>query len=196
MKRILNVISTALLLVILIAPTQARALTNPFVGDGTEVPPVQYLRMGITIQPLPMYENMAGRIASVAAELQSSKDKSVFFAFPAVSGRRFVKEANFYIMTRTGSYSGNVTMKLEVYDFAGNLQHVVSAGSVNLQTAAPQTWTRLELSSVIADHLIEPGEFLAFQFALDGAPGGNLDVRPVFEVTVGPISIYLPLVKR
>jgi len=196
MKRILNVISTALLLVILIAPTQARALTNPFVGDGTEVPPVQYLRMGITIQPLPMYENMAGRIASVAAELQSNKDKSVFFAFPAVSGRRFVKEANFYIMTRTGSYSGNVTMKLEVYDFAGNLQHVVSAGSVNLQTAAPQTWTRLELSSAIADHLIEPGEFLAFQFALDGAPGGNLDVRPVFEVTVGPISIYLPLVKR
>ena len=196
MKRILNVISTALLLVILIAPTQARALTNPFVGDGTEVPPVQYLRMGITIQPLPMYENMAGRIASVAAELQSNKDKSVFFAFPAVSGRRFVKEANFYIMIRTGSYSGNVTMKLEVYDFAGNLQHVVSAGSVNLQTAAPQTWTRLELSSAIADHLIEPGEFLAFQFALDGAPGGNLDVRPVFEVTVGPISIYLPLVKR
>jgi len=196
MKRILNVISTALLLVILIAPTQARALTNPFAGDGTEVPPVQYLRMGITIQPLPMYENMAGRIASVAAELQSNKDKSVFFAFPAVSGRRFVKEANFYIMTRTGSYSGNVTMKLEVYDFAGNLQHVVSAGSVNLQTAAPQTWTRLELSSAIADHLIEPGEFLAFQFALDGAPGGNLDVRPVFEVTVGPISIYLPLVKR
>lgn len=162
MKRIPSIISTALLLAIFIAPLQTQALSIPMAINGTEVPPVQYWRMGITIQPLPVYGNMAGRVASVAAEMQSNKDTSVFFTFPAVSGRRFVKEAGFYIINRTGSYSGIVTMKLEVYDYAGNLQHVVSASSVNLQTVTPQVWTRLALSSALNDRLIEPGEFLAF----------------------------------
>jgi hypothetical protein len=196
MKRIMGILSIALLLATFITPRQTQAWSIPSATNNTKSPPVQYLRMGITIHSYPGYGNLAGRLASVSSTMQSNKDAHVFFAFPAVSGQRMVKEAKFYIINRTGSYSGTATMKLEIYDYAGTLQHVVSASSVNLQTVTMQSWTRLMLSSAITDRLIAPGEFLAFHFALDGAPGGDMDVRPVFEVTVGAISLYMPIVNR
>ena len=104
--------------------------------------------------------------------------------------------ASFYILNRTGDYAGAVAMTLETYNYTGNLQHVVSAGSVDLQAATPLVWTKLALSEAGADRLIEPGEFLAFHFASSGVLAGSLDVRPVFEVAVGPLQIYLPLIQR
>jgi hypothetical protein len=198
MKRILIISTSAMLL---LAVVQARALPLTLAPTRAGVPPTQYWRMGFTAEPLPVYTSVAGRVASVAAEVQSARDTNVFFAFPAVSTERAVHSASFYILSRSGGYGGSVTMTLEIYDYAGNLQHVVSAGSIDLQTAAPHTWTSLALSSTAADCLVEPGEFLAFHFALSGAPEGDLDVRPVFEVTVepltgGPLQLYLPLVAR
>jgi hypothetical protein len=75
-------------------------------------------------------------------------------------------------------------------------------------------WITLALDASPANLTITPGEHLVAHFALAGASAGNLDVRPVFEVTVtsdpGATStptptttiiparwtLYLPLVKR
>ena len=190
----LAMISAALLLTSFVTPEKAQALPVSRAPNGAGPPHVQYWRMGFTIQPSPVYAALSGRVASVAAEMQSDKGANVYFVFPSVSGRRFVREASFYILNRTGSYGGSAAMTLEVYDYTGALQHVVSASSVDLQTAPVNTWTKVALSGTVADCLVEPGEFLAFHFALSGAPGGDLDLRPVFDVAVGPLQIYLPLV--
>ena len=190
----LVMIFAALLLTSFISPEKAQALPVSRAPKGAGVPPVQYWRVGFTVQPSPVYGALAGRVASLAAEMQSSKSANFYFAFPSVSSPRFVREASFYILNRTGSYGGSASMRLEVYDYAGALQHVVSASSVDLQTTPVNTWTKLALSGTLADCLVKEGEFLAFHFALDGATGGDLDLRPVFEVAVGPLQIYLPLV--
>jgi hypothetical protein len=196
MKRILIIsISAALLLGGWVAAVQVRALPATAIAAGVGVPPVQYWRTGFTVKPLPVYAGVTGRAVSAAAEVQSARDTDVFFVFPAVSSRRAVHGASFYILNRTGDYAGTIAMTLETYNYAGNLQHVVSAGSVDLQAATPLVWTRLALSDTGADRLVEPGEFLAFHFASSGAPAGSLDVRPVFEVAVGPLQIYLPLIR-
>lgn len=196
MKRIVIIsISAALLLAGWVAAVQVRAFPLTVVTAGAGVPPVQYWRTGFTVKPLPVYAGVTGRAVGAAAEVQSARDTDVFFVFPAVSSRRAVHSASFYILNRTGDYAGTVTMTLETYNYAGNLQHVVSAGGVDLQAATPLVWTRLALSDASADRLIEPGEFLAFHFASSGAPAGSLDVRPVFEVAAGPLQLYLPLIQ-
>jgi hypothetical protein len=175
-------------------PAQAGPATSALAVSN--VPPVQFWRTGFAQLPNALYATTAGRTVSIAAEMRSNRETQVFFVFPAVAGRRFVNDANFILIDRSGVYSGLATMRLEIYDYAGILQHVVSADSVDLQTAPLHVWTKLALSSAVGDRLLEPGEFLAFRFALDGASSGNLDVHPAFEVTVGPLQIFLPLVRR
>ena len=133
MKRILIIsISAALLLAGWVAAVQVRALPQTAVAAGVGVPPAQYWRTGFTVKPLPVYAGVTGRAVSAAAEVQSARDTDVFFVFPVVSSRRAVHGASFYILDRTGDYTGAVAMTLETYNYAGNLQHVVSNGSVDL----------------------------------------------------------------
>ena len=193
MKRLLIISSAFTLLFGLSPAVQAHPLPST-AAIGSAVPPEQYLRTGFTIKPLPVYASLAGRAASVTAEVQSAYDTQVFFVFSAPAGRRSIHRVSFYILKRTGDYTGDITMTLAVYDYAGNLQHLVSTASVGLKTAAAQVWTALPLSSNVADRLIEPGEFLAVHFALSEVPGGNLDVRPVFEVAQGPIQLFRPVI--
>lgn len=196
MKRNLSIVFTALILTLFIAPIPSKALTAPVEVNGSYILPTQYLRMGVTILTSPNYGNSSGRVTSISSVMQSDKFTDVYFAFPAVSGQRYVKDANFYILDRNGAYSGAVTMKLAIYDFAGSLKHVVSASIVDLQTTASQVWTKMIISKVTDDCLLEPGEFLAFHISLDGAPSGDFDVRPVFEVSTGPLTTYLPILER
>jgi hypothetical protein len=198
MKKIVTITWAVLLFAVSISPGQALAgRVASSAGAGGD-PPLQYWRMGFTLQPSPTIGSLTGRVVSVAAEMQSSKSQYTYFAFPATAIQRVVQAARFNILTRSGAYSGAASLYLAVFTYPGVMVHTVSYTSVPVQTAALNTWTNLVLTGNIANRLIEPGEFLAFCFALDGAPGGNLDVRPVFEVAVAPLSLqmYLPIVRR
>lgn len=109
---------------------------------------------------------------------------NLYWAFPAAASENSVRSANFYITDRSGSYTGDATITLEVLDCDGNLQHTVSASSIDMETSPANAWTSLTLSGDPLNLVISPGEFLAVHFALSGAAGGNLVVRPMFDVEV------------
>ena len=141
-------------------------------------------KLGFTSQGVSAYSAVIGRVASQVAAFRSAQGTDIYYIFPAPASQKTVHKARFYILARTGSYGGTATLTLEILDYAGALQHSVSAAGVDMEAAAPGAWTDLTLSGTPADLEILPGEFLAFHFQLDGSSGGNLDVRPVFEVEV------------
>lgn len=121
-----------------------------------------------------------------------------------------MQAARFYLLNRAGSYSGNAGLTLEVYDYAGTLKRSLSAGSVDMETAATGTWTEVALSANASDLNITAGESVAFRFSLSGGAGGNLEVYPIFEVVAGPpaavaelptptptpIQVFMPIILR
>jgi hypothetical protein len=104
--------------------------------------------------------------------------------FPMTARENTIQDAQFLLLDRSGSYSGAATMSLETYDLAGTLQHVVSSGSIDLESASTETWTTIPLSASPDELMVSPGEFLAVHFNLSTGPSGDLDVRPIFEVEV------------
>jgi hypothetical protein len=184
-KRMVKIIFAALLVGMIGAPFQVQASPDKKPDDGKR----QYLRTGYILKSSPKYSGMVGKAASLAARMRSNVDTDVYFAFPAVSGKPYVREASYYILNRNGAYSGNVTMTLGIYNLDGLSQRQISAGSVNLQSAAIQTWTNLPLDSYYINRQIGSGEFLAFHLALDGAAGGDLEISPIFEISTEPVVI-------
>lgn len=141
-------------------------------------------RLGVTVEGDSAYASVIGRLAGETADFRSNYDVTeIYFMLPAPAVQKTVTAARFYIVSRTGSYTGTASMALEVLDFAGNLQHTVSTANVDMQSAATGAWTSLSLSGD-PDNVISSGEFLAFHFELSDIPGGDLDVRPIFEVEV------------
>jgi hypothetical protein len=153
----------------------------PFSQGGT---PSEFWKLGVTSRGSADYSAVAGRLASEVAAFQSSEAADIYFVFPAPATTKTVGSARFYILSRSGSYVGAATMTLEVYDLAGGSQHLVSASPIDMQTAATDAWTAVTLSGTAGDLEIAPGEVLAFHFALSGAAGNDLDVRPIFEIEV------------
>jgi len=173
--------------------------------SAVETPPTSefWWRLGSTSQGVASYDAVIGRLVSTAAAFRSDRAADIYYIFPAPARPNTVQAARFYILDRSGSYAGDATMTLETLDYAGALQHSVSAAGTDVETAATDTWADLTLSGTPADLEIRPGEFLAFHFQLSGSPGGSLDVRPVFEVEVSSTSIwnpsgpvYLPLILK
>lgn len=185
MKRMLKIILAALLVAVMGAPFQAQASPNKKPDEGKR----QYWRTGFILQSSPKYNGMIGKAASLAVTMQSKANKDVYFTFPAVSGKPFVRQASYYLLSRTGAYSGEATLTLEIYNFDGVLQRTLSASQVDLQIAPIQTWTAITLGENIDNRPLQLGEFLAFHLALDGALGGDLDVRPIFEVATEPVVV-------
>jgi hypothetical protein len=144
----------------------------------------EFWKLGFTSEGVSAYNTVIGRVTSQVAAFRSNQDTDIYYIFPAPASEKTVQAARFYILNRTGSYGGTATLTLEILDYAGALQHSVSAAGTDMEAAAPGTWTDLTLSGTPADLDILPGEFLAFHFALSGSSGGSLDVRPVFEVEV------------
>jgi hypothetical protein len=180
----LVLLATALLFVA--APTVARVSAEksaaiPFSQSGA---PSEFWKLGVTSQGSADYSAVAGRLAGEVAAFQSAEATHSYFVLPAPAATKTVQSARFYILSRSGSYAGDATMTLEVYDLAGGSQHLVAASPIDMQTAAPDAWTAITLSGTPGDLEIGPGEFLAFHFALSGAAGDDLDVRPIFEVEV------------
>jgi len=140
--------------------------------------------LGITVEGAPTYNAIVGRLVSQVGAFRSDRVNQAATIFPAPATARTVQSASFYLLSRTGAYAGTATLSLVIDNYAGTLQHTVSAAAVDLQTTPTGVWTALALSAAPADLVISPGEFLAFRFSLSGAAGGDLDVRPLLEVVV------------
>lgn len=197
MKHILKIILVALLIGVAGAPLQVQASPDKSPDEGRR----QYWRTGFILQSSPQYSGTIGKAPSLAVKMQSKANKDIYFAFPAVSSKPYVRKASYYLLSRNGAYSGDATLTLEVYNFDGVLQRTLSTSNIDLQTAALQTWTTLALDSSIDNCQLQLGEFLAFHLALDGSTGGNLDIRPIFEIATEPIVLkylkfFFPLAAR
>jgi hypothetical protein len=140
--------------------------------------------LGITVEGAPAYNAVIGRLVSDVGAFRSARTAQAATIFPAPANARTVQAASFYLLNRTGTYSGAATLSLVIYDYAGTPQHTVSATGVDLQTAPTGVWTPIALSGTPGDLVISPGEFLAFHFTLSDVAAGDLDVRPLFEVSV------------
>jgi hypothetical protein len=142
-------------------------------------------RYGVTVEGALSYLALDGRLLSEVASFRSARDDDIYFVFPAPASAKTVTAIRYYIVSRSGSYAaGNATATLQIYTFAGTLQHTVSATAINLATSATGSWQTNGMSATLADRVINPGEFLAFHFHLNAGVGGTLDVRPIFEVTL------------
>lgn len=140
--------------------------------------------LGITVEEPPTYNAIIGRLVGIAGAYRSARTTEAATIFPAPTTSRTVQEANFYLLSRTGTYAGSATLSLVIYSYAGIPQHTASSDVIDLQTAPTGVWTSINLSSLPDSLTISPGEFLAFSFKLDGSVGGDLDVRPLFDVSV------------
>ncbi len=142
-------------------------------------------RLGFIQEGAFSYSDLSGRLASSVAVFRSNQGESdVYYIFPAPGTERTVFAAKYNILDRSGSYGGSASLSLEIFDFAGNLQHIVSSASVDMETASIASWNPITLSGTSSDLVISPNEFLAFHFNLSSGSSGNLDVRPIFEVEV------------
>ncbi|MHB1294407.1 MAG: hypothetical protein ACYC4R_05355 [Anaerolineae bacterium] len=141
--------------------------------------------LGVTVEGAPTYSAVVGRLVSSVASFRTNRGVSeAAMIFPAPSTARTVQAARYMIVSRTGNYPGDVILMVGIYDMAGNLQHLVSAGKVDLKTATMNTWTTIPLSEDAADATLAPGEFLACTVTYRAGAGGDMDVRPAFEIKV------------
>jgi hypothetical protein len=154
-------------------------------ASSAQVTWTEYWRLGITSEVGAAHADTHGRLVQAAAAFRSYRGTTdQHFIFPAPGGLRTLQSASYCILGRGGTYPGTATLTLEIIDFAGNVQRVASAAEIDLGTAATGIWSSLALSNDPADLEIAAGELLAFHFALDGAPAGDLAVYPAFEVQV------------
>ena len=172
--------TTAVLLCVALLGRVGLAAQPPGVAITTEA-----WRLGVTSEGDAGIATLIGRDASIAASFRSNRDvKDIFFIFPASARALNIESAAYHLLQRSGTYTGTASLALEVRSANGALQHTVSSAPVDLEAAATGAWANLALAATPADLTIEPGEHLAFRFALDGGAAGDLDVRPVFEVIV------------
>lgn len=174
----------ALTIILLSGPPLVRAAETQAspqaAGDPTEV-----WRLGFTFEGTADYATAIGRLASNVASFRSNRGvANIYFAFPPAASAKTVQAASVYIITRTGTYSGDATLALKVFSLAGVAQRTVSATSLDLETAATGAWTALTLSPTSADLALNAGEYLAFEMTLSVGSGDDLDVRPMFSVQV------------
>lgn len=147
--------------------------------------PAEAWRLGVTSEGDPSYTSLIGRLVDASASFRSNRGVTdIYYIFPAPASPRVVTAAALNIVRRSGSYASTASLTLEVRDASGALQRTVSAAPTDMQTAATGTWSSLALDTSPASLTIAPGEHLVAHFALAGAPAGDLDVRPMFEVVV------------
>lgn len=146
---------------------------------------------------------VAGQAASETGAFRSAEATDSYYIFPAAATVVTVRAAQFYILKRTGAYSGDAVMSLEIIDADGQVRHTASTSSVNVATAPVDAWTPITLASLASDDLeIASGERLAFHCRMSAGVGGDLDVRTAFEVQVRsgfidhPIIQFFPILGR
>jgi hypothetical protein len=143
------------------------------------------------------YAAISGRARSAAAVFSSAAGDSYYMvAAPAVA--TVICMAQVYLLDRSGSYTGSAGLTLEALDLDGSLRTVLSSAALDLQSASPQAWLSLGLVHDPALPILQPGQFLAYHFHLDGAASGNLNMALIFEAAASdhPYAYALPAVIR
>ncbi|GAP12698.1 hypothetical protein LARV_00434 [Longilinea arvoryzae] len=163
-----------------VPPLLAQAQSPALPGAGGE-----RWSVGTYVEGSPTYLAATGRFLESSGVFRTNRGVTeLAYIFPAAATVKTVDGASFYILNRTGAYSGNVWLSLRVYDYAGTLKRSVSLANVDLEAAATGQWVALPLSATAGNLVINPGEFLAFHAALSGVAGDNLDARLLFDVVV------------
>jgi hypothetical protein len=169
---------------------------------GTSAVSGEFWRLGFTSEEVTNYNAVIGRVVSTVAAFQSNRGTTdIYYIFPAPTNSATVQSAYFYILERTGTYAaGNATLTLEVFNYAGVSQRILSSDIIDLQAATTGAWTPLALSTT--GLTLTPGEFLAFHANFSNGSSGNLNVRPGFEVQLEPGTTpvlqgsYLPIILK
>jgi hypothetical protein len=142
-------------------------------------------RLGISSEGNAAYTALIGRSAESIASFRSNRGvQDIYFIFPATAQTRTIQSVMLNIVSRTGSYANVANLTFEIRSADGTLQHTVSASPLNLQAATTANWLTIALSANAANLTLAPGEHLVAHFNLTDVPGGDLDVRPLFEVVV------------
>lgn len=127
----------------------------------------------------PTYNDLIGRIFDKGA-FRSHRASDIYYIFPAPANRPTIQSAQFRVASKTGAYDGNVSLSLEILEHkTGDLQETVATAKKGWEETG-SAWTQLALSD--EELQVAPDEFLAFHFQLSGDKGGDLDIRPEFEV--------------
>lgn len=183
-KRIFVLLFAALLLGGIYSVAHAAAST----------PGTAFRRYGINvIGPLDL-ASLTGRPQTPSAVIQTASASESSYVFPAMSSLQVVDSARFYILSRSGDYSGQVSLALEIYGIDGSYHRTIST-PVDLSTADMGTWLSLDMSGFITR--LSASEYPVAHFVYSGGAGGSMDIRPIFEITTySGLRMFLPLVRR
>ncbi|NJN16819.1 MAG: hypothetical protein HC822_11395 [Oscillochloris sp.] len=184
MKRLFILAIAGVVLGLLAATILSDSGLMPVAAQSTQ--PGEIWRTGIPNEGAVTYATTTGRNVHVAHKVRSFRETNDhYFIFPASSVQRTILAAEYRIINRSGSYSANATMTLEILDLAGNVQHTATAGGIDVEAAAVNAWNDFGLRATTADLVIEPGEFLVVHITLDGAQNvDDLDVELVYNIEV------------
>lgn len=142
---------------------------------------------------------IAQRNPTAVSRFQSSNVNSGgvrFFILGAAARPLRVADARVLVLSRGGSYTGDVTFALWTADMAGNGDHRVSLGSLNLESLPIGSWVSMSLSTTPHYRVIPAGETLLVSYALSGAEGDTLDAHLIYDVavTTHTTEINLPMI--
>ncbi len=142
-------------------------------------------RLGVSVDGVSGYAATFGRAPHLTASYRSNAGVSdVYFVFPAASDQTTILAADFNLLDRSGTYGGDANLTLEIRDFAGTVQHTVTASAVDMEAATTGVWTAFSLSGSAADLVIAPGEYLVAHVNFSTGPSGDLDVKAAFDIEV------------
>lgn len=109
----------------------------------------------------------------------------VYTSFPSPLADRKVQLTYTRIVSRTGVYNGAITLDFVVKDASGAVVRTVSGSTIDLQTAALNTWTPAPVSTNSANLIIHAGEFLQPRITRAGDAGGDFVAYLYYAAVVG-----------
>lgn|GEM_PF-2884170 len=89
------------------------------------------------------------------------------------------------VVSRTGVYTGAITLDFVVKDASGAVVRTVSGSTIDLQTAALNTWVSAPVSANSANLIIHAGEFLQPRITRAGDAGGDFVAYLYYAAVVG-----------
>lgn len=199
MKRIPTLLILGLLFLLLSPPVAGQAQEAPLDAQAIG-PDTLYWRTGTLLKSAsPAFSGLVLRNPTPVARFQSNAGVTgMSYMLGAVSRSLRVADVKVYILSRSGSYSGNAIVEVWAYSMAGASHHRISAGSLNIQSAPTGAWQNISLSATPANRLLSAGQSLVITFDLSAAAGSNLDVYTIYEATLTTHTreIYLPMIRK
>jgi hypothetical protein len=187
MKPILYVFLFLLLLLPAAQPVQGAQ------EKAADLAPQTCWRVGFMLTVPPTTTNLANVPASPAVRLSSSVAPSDYYLVLPMSTLIQIQEVKLLVLGRSGSYPDAYLASLEVHSLGGGYQRTLSLASLDLQTAANNTWTTIDLGG---GRLLYGDEVLLVHFQRGGSAGGDLNLGVGLEVTGQSPTVFLPFIER